>query len=75
MINNIPNSSLEIENYRKKVRLEFDRDLAVPEMIEEVIAPALIAMGYFPTNVYRALNMTETLEVIESVVKEGRLYD
>jgi len=40
-----------------------------------VIAPMLISMGYFPTNVYRALGMNETLEVIEDVVKEGRLYN
>jgi len=69
------NTETTVEYYGKRLCFESDPDLTVEGYIEEVVAPLMIAMGYFPTNVYRALNMKETLEVIEDVIKEGRLYE
>ena len=65
-----------------KITLEYNDDVWIYEgdggrttyaFIEEVVAPLMIAMGYFPTNVYEALNLTDTLDVIKSAVKEGRV--
>ncbi len=53
-----------VEHYGKRYSFESSPDLTVVDYIEEVVAPMMIAMGYFPTNVYEALGMEDVCEVL-----------
>ena len=63
-------ASIEIEYYGKKFRTEFSNGLTTSELVEDVIAPLIISMGYFPTNVYEALGMVETLDIIKRALSD-----
>ena len=56
---------ITIEYYGKRQCMEFDTALTTTEFVDEVVAPMMIGMGYFPTNVYEALGMTNTLNILK----------
>ncbi len=58
------NTETTVEYYGKRLCFESDPDLTVEGYIEEVVAPLMIAMGYFPTNVYEALGMKDVCEIL-----------
>ncbi|OYT57729.1 MAG: hypothetical protein B6U76_00035 [Desulfurococcales archaeon ex4484_217_2] len=67
------NGKINIEYYGTKISMTFDEDATLVDFTEDVLAPMLIAMGYFPTNVYKQLNCYEVIEVLKEVVEEGRI--
>ena len=54
-----------VRHYGETYIMTFDPDLTATELVERVIAPMMITMGYFPTSVYEALGMNEALEVCD----------
>jgi len=63
---------IDIMYYGKRHSMEFDCGITTTDFVEEVVAPMMISLGYFPTNVYESLGMTETLEVIKEAVNNDR---
>ena len=60
---------ITVNYYGKEVSIEFDLDLDTYTFAEEVLAPLMIGMGYFPTNVYKTLGLQETLDVIKEALE------
>ena len=56
-------STIGVKYYDNSYFMTFNPDLTATEFVEEVVAPMMIAMGYFPSSVYEALGMEEALEV------------
>ena len=63
---------LTVEYYGVTHTIGFDQDNTTYDFIEDAVAPLMIAMGYFPTNVYKDLGLTETLEVMKEALEDGR---
>ena len=61
----------KVTYYGKTFSMEFDNGITIDDMVDEVIAPMLIAMGYFPSNVYDALNLTDTTFLLKKHYGKG----
>ena len=62
-------NKISVKYYGKEVSIEFDPDLNTYDFVEEVIAPLMISMGYFPTNVYKTLGLQDTLDVMKEALE------
>ncbi len=56
---------ITVSYYGKEISMEFSNDATTDEMVDEVVEPLLIAMGYSPINVYEATNNVEMLDVLK----------
>ena len=65
---------ITVKHYDREISFEFDNNLTTREFVEDVIAPLLMAMGYFPTNVYDALCMDSHMQTIKETIRDGK-YD
>jgi len=61
--------TISVKYNNKMISMEFDEGLTVEDFIDEVVAPMMISMGYFPSNVYEGLCLEDTVDVLRKHYK------